>query len=160
LHFEAAGSLHGGRRIWALARLPEHIEVGGDPTGVHVLVTNSHDGSSAVQAAVTPVRVVCQNTLAWGLRRARRTYSIRHTEAVRTRLIEARRVLELTVDYAKQFKQLGDALALAPFSDRQLRSVLDELWPSGPGDVTPRAARSRASRPRPPWSSCSARRDG
>src|SRR5439155_1483381 len=68
LHFETAGSLYGGRRVWALARLPEHVEVGGDPTGVHVLITNSHDGSSAVQAAVTPVRVVGQTTLDWGLR--------------------------------------------------------------------------------------------
>jgi hypothetical protein len=87
--------------------------------------------------------VVCQNILTWGLSRARRTYSIRHTEKLQTRLIEARRVLELTVDYARQFKQLGDELALQPFTDRQLRRVLDELWPSGVGDVTPRVARSR-----------------
>jgi hypothetical protein len=81
--------------VWALARL--HVTGGGDATGMNVLVTNSHDGSSAVQAAVTPVRVVCQNILTWGLSRARRTYSIRHTEKLQTRLIEARRVLELTV---------------------------------------------------------------
>ena len=30
LHFETAGSLHGGRRVWVLATLPEHVEVGGD----------------------------------------------------------------------------------------------------------------------------------
>lgn len=133
LHFETAGSLHAGRRVWALARLPKHINVGGDPTAMHVLVTNSHDGSSAVQAAVTPVRVVCQNTLTWGLSRAKRTNSIRHTEQLQTRLIEARRVLELTVDYAQQFKALGDELALAPFGERQLQKVLDELWPCGLG---------------------------
>ena len=31
LHFETAGSLAGGRRVWVLATLPEHVEVGGDP---------------------------------------------------------------------------------------------------------------------------------
>ena len=30
IHFETAGSLHGGRRVWVLATLPEHVEVGGD----------------------------------------------------------------------------------------------------------------------------------
>ncbi len=63
MHFETAGSLHGGRRIWVLARLPEHVEIGGDPVRPYVLLMNSHDGSTAVIAATTPVRVVCQNTL-------------------------------------------------------------------------------------------------
>lgn len=30
IHFETAGSLHGGRRVWVLATLPDHVEVGGD----------------------------------------------------------------------------------------------------------------------------------
>ncbi len=41
MHFETAGSLHGGRRIWVLARLPEHIEIGGDPVRPYVLLMNS-----------------------------------------------------------------------------------------------------------------------
>jgi hypothetical protein len=62
LQFETAGSLCGGRRVWVLARLPEQIEVGGDPVRPFVLLMNSHDGSTAVIAATTPVRLVCQNT--------------------------------------------------------------------------------------------------
>ena len=41
MHFETAGSLHGGRRVWVLAQLPEHIEVGGDPVRPYVLLMNS-----------------------------------------------------------------------------------------------------------------------
>ena len=63
LHFETAGSLHGGRRVWVLAALPQHVQVGGDAIRPYVLLMNSHDGSTAVIAATTPVRVVCQNTL-------------------------------------------------------------------------------------------------
>ena len=40
MHFETAGSLHGGRRVWVLAQLPEHIEVGGDPVRPYVLLMN------------------------------------------------------------------------------------------------------------------------
>ena len=58
IHFETAGSLHGGWRVWVLATLPEHVEVGGDAVRPYVLLMNSHDGSTAVVAETTPVRVV------------------------------------------------------------------------------------------------------
>jgi phage/plasmid-like protein (TIGR03299 family) len=144
IHFETAGSLHGGRRVWVLATLPEHVEVGGDAVRPYVLLMNSHDGSTAVIAATTPVRVVCQNTLNWGLQNARQKFSIRHTEAVTQRVHEARRVLELSVDYYEQFKRFGDELASERCTERQLRGVLDELYPNGTGDsVSGRTRRSR-----------------
>jgi phage/plasmid-like protein (TIGR03299 family) len=144
LHFETAGSLCGGRRVWVLATLPEHVEVGGDQVRPYVLLMNSHDGSTAVIAATTPVRVVCQNTLNWGLERARQRFSIRHTEQVSRRVHEARRVLELSIDYYAQFRATGNLLASESCSERQLRRVLDELYPSGTEDrITDRTRRSR-----------------
>ena len=70
LHFETAGSLWGGRRVWVLARLPEFVELGGDRSATYVYVANSHDGSMAVTAAATPIRIVCANTLGAALRQA------------------------------------------------------------------------------------------
>jgi phage/plasmid-like protein (TIGR03299 family) len=144
INFETAGSLHGGRRVWVLATLPEHVEVGGDAVRPYVLLMNSHDGSTAVVAATTPIRVVCQNTLNWGLSQARQKFSIRHTEAVTRRVHEARRVLDLSIDYYKQFKRYGDQLASERCTERQLRTVLDELYPN---DAVDRAS-SRTRRPR------------
>jgi phage/plasmid-like protein (TIGR03299 family) len=37
MHFETAGSVHGGRRVWVLAQLPDQIEVGGDPSSGNVI---------------------------------------------------------------------------------------------------------------------------
>lgn len=146
MHFETAGSLHGGRQVWVLARLPEHVEVGGDPVRCYVLLMNSHDGSTAVVAASTPVRVVCQNTLNWGLARAQQRYSIRHTDKIREHVHQARRVLELSIDYYRQFKHSGDHLASQRITETQLRRVLDELYPSGTEDVD--SDRTRRSRER------------
>jgi phage/plasmid-like protein (TIGR03299 family) len=135
LQFETAGSLHGGRRVWVLARLPEWVEVGGDRTAVYVYVANSHDGSMAVTASATDVRIVCANTLAWALRRsdygeaAKRTYRFRHTDDLRLKFAEASQVMDMTLDYAVQFKLLGDRLArekLTPW--RFERSVLERLF--------------------------------
>lgn len=118
LHFETAGSLRSGRRVWVLVRLPEFVEVGGDPTATYVYVANSHDGSMAVTSAVTPVRIVCQNTLGLALRgseRSDRTYKFRHTGDLALKFDEARKVMGLTVNYAERFKALGDELAREPF---------------------------------------------
>lgn len=135
LHFETAGSLWGGRRVWVLARLPEYIELGGDHSATYVYVANSHDGSMAVTAAATPIRIVCANTLGAALRRsetgaeAQRTFRFRHTGNLQTKFAEARRVLGMTIDYQAQFKALADQLAREPISaDRFERSVLRHLW--------------------------------
>ena len=135
MHFETAGSLWGGRRVWALARLPEYVELGGDLSATYIYVANSHDGSMAVTAAVTPIRIVCANTLGAALRQAehgvsaQRSFRFRHTGNLQAKFVEARKVLGMTIDYQKQFKQLADRLALEPISAHALeRSVLRHMW--------------------------------
>jgi len=67
--YDTAGSLKGGRIVWALARLKNTMRIiGDDLVDKYLLLTNSHNGSSPVTIAFTPVRVVCQNTLAMALK--------------------------------------------------------------------------------------------
>lgn len=66
---ETAGSLSGGRRVWALASIRDGFRlVGGDEVSGYLLLTNPHTRNEALVAQFTPVRVVCQNTLAMALR--------------------------------------------------------------------------------------------
>ena len=134
LHFETAGSLHGGRKVWVLSRLPEFVEVGGDQVGNYLYVANSHDGSMAVTAAITPVRIVCANTLGAALHRsesgvnAQRTYKFRHTGDLQAKFDEARNVMGISINYAEQFKVLGDRMAQEPLSvNRFDRKVVKPL---------------------------------
>lgn len=61
---ETAGSLEGGKRIWALARTGESFRLmGQDEVKGYVLLATSFDGSMATQAQFTSIRVVCHNTL-------------------------------------------------------------------------------------------------
>ena len=150
LHFETAGSLWGGRRVWCLARLPEYVELGGDLSATYIYVANSHDGSMAVTAAATPIRIVCANTLGAALRQAehdasaQRTFRFRHTGNLQSNFAEARRVLGMTIDYQRQFKALADRLALEPISEGALeRRVLRHLWVSDDENLGRRARENR-----------------
>lgn len=149
LYFETAGSLHGGRRVWVLARIPEYIEVGGDQTATYLYVANSHDGSMAVTAAATPVRIVCANTLGFALRRsettegAQRTFKFRHTGDLQLKYDEARRVMDIAVNYAEQFKVMGDELATRKMNDPQVENVLTKLFNADDETLGDRAKKNR-----------------
>ena len=63
---ETAGSLRGGKTVWALANLGHDFEVGkGDKVKGYLLMTTSHVVGVATTARTTNVRVVCANTLAY-----------------------------------------------------------------------------------------------
>ena len=63
-HIHTAGVLHGGRKLWAMARNSTEAEVmPGDRVRGNLLLATSLDGSMATSAGMTTIRVVCANTL-------------------------------------------------------------------------------------------------
>lgn len=109
--YETAGSLNGGRRVWMLAKLPERYKALGDDIEPYVCFSNSHDGSSAVRVILTPVRVVCQNTLNLALNGAKRIWSAQHSSNIFERMNEARRTLDLAHRYYETFTVEAEKLA-------------------------------------------------
>lgn len=100
----AAGLLNDGRRSFCCLRLPEGVKVGGqDAVDMFAMITMGHDGSLSLKGAVTPIRVVCQNTVTAGLRHAMRTFTIRHTKNAKDRMEQAAELLDLTTDYASEW---------------------------------------------------------
>ena len=78
VRYETAGSLAEGKRTWILAMLPHKYIIAGDEITPYLVFMNSHDGSGAIKAAMTPIRVICQNTLNLALARAKRSWSTNH----------------------------------------------------------------------------------
>lgn len=79
VRYETAGSLSGGKRVWLLARLPREYIIAGERISPYLVFSNTHDGSGSVKVAVTPIRVVCNNTLNLALSTAQRSFSMIHT---------------------------------------------------------------------------------
>lgn len=93
---ETAGAIDEGRRVFVCLKVDKSIFIGDtDEVKQYVLFANSHDGSLAITATPTNVRVVCNNTLAAALRGAAGAIKIRHTTNAGERLNEAAKVLRL-----------------------------------------------------------------
>ena len=77
---ETAGALGKGKRVFITAKLPGYIMVQNrDLIEKYLFLTTSHDGTGAITAAFTPVRIVCNNTLNMALRNCESRITIRHT---------------------------------------------------------------------------------
>lgn len=129
VRYETAGSLNGGKKIWLLAKLPE-TEIAGDKTEPFMCFSNTHDGSGAIRVCMTPVRVVCSNTLNLALDTARRSWSVRHTGDLQSKMHEARVCLQMANAYMGELAKEADRLANTTVTRAQLDQILEELFPA------------------------------
>ena len=127
--YATAGALQGGRKVWMLAKMPEHYTIVDDEITPYLVVMNSHDGSSGIKIAMTPVRVVCQNTLNLALSTAKRTWATKHTENVMHRVHEAQETLMLAERYMNHLGRGLDALAQIKLPDRKVMEFMSEFFP-------------------------------
>lgn len=130
---ETAGSLFGGRRVWALVRIPKDIRIGGkDPVQQRILVANGHDGVLAFHARAVATRVVCANTLNAALREAADEFKLKHTESITSRLQQAREAMNLTFAYYGDFAKLMERLTEKRVTDARFEKIVAELLPIPP----------------------------
>jgi phage/plasmid-like protein (TIGR03299 family) len=62
--YHTAGSIKGGKQVWALIKLPGNLVVGPDDVvNQYLALMNAHDGTMALSIRFTPIRIVCNNTL-------------------------------------------------------------------------------------------------
>lgn len=105
-HYEAAGVLGHGERVWALARVPFNASIGEDKHETYILFMSAHDGSMSNTIMLTDVRVVCQNTLNFALSRDAKDamIKVRHTSGAKEKLNK------ITDDIQTGLKQDVDSL--------------------------------------------------
>ena len=137
---ECAGVLGQGERVFITAKFPEQIILdnkGDDRVEMYVVFTTSHDGTGAVNCMVTPIRVVCNNTLNYALGRGGNAgkISLRHTSGVNNRLDLTRkenaefcfRTLNMYNVYKKSLEQSFEHLQNIRLSEKELDNLLAEV---------------------------------
>ncbi len=126
--YDTAGTLKRGRRVWVLARM-ESQTVLGDEVVPYLLFSNGHDGRHAVRVAITPIRVVCNNTLNLALSKAHRSWATMHIGQLDKKFEEASRTLGLAYDYMKQLNRTAEKLIKVNISEKRLQMLVEKVLP-------------------------------
>ena len=129
VRYETAGSLQGGKKVWILARMPQEYIISGERISPYLLFSNTHDGSGAIKVALTPIRVVCNNTLNLALSTAKRSWSMIHTGDVHGKINEARDTLFMAEKYMDSLGKEFENLRMKKLTDSQVMEYIEILFP-------------------------------
>ena len=126
--YETAGSLCGGKRVWLLAKMPTQ-KILDDDVEPYMFFSNTHDGSGAIKVGITPIRIVCNNTLNIALNTAKRQWSTKHIGNMQSKLEEAKLCLQLADKYMKGLNEEADRFANATLYKEQIDEIFNEMFP-------------------------------
>jgi phage/plasmid-like protein (TIGR03299 family) len=142
--WETAGSIKGGRQVFGSLALERETVL--DPNGVgdkintYLLINTSHDGSVAIQASITPVRVVCANTLnlalsaVTGKRAVKQSFKIRHTATASGKVAQAREALGLANAYMDEFDIMAKDMIETEISKAKFDEIVALAYPAPKGE--------------------------
>lgn len=130
VRYETAGSLMGGKKVWLLAHMPREYIISGERISPYLVFSNTHDGSGAVKVAVTPIRVVCSNTLNLALASAKRSWSMVHTGDMKSKLEEAKKTLFLADAYMESLGKEFEVLQRQEMTEKKVREYISQLLPA------------------------------
>lgn len=137
----SAGSLFGGRRVFVTALAPELLNLGDDDTvEMYLTVMNAHDGSSALKTIVSPIRVVCNNTLNMALKNNKNVLSLRHTDGLGLKMTSHIDILRNAVKYGESitesFKRLKEIKIAAADTRSTFENILAKVGFSAKSETT------------------------
>jgi phage/plasmid-like protein (TIGR03299 family) len=141
--WESAGSIKDGKVVFGSLVVPREFildpQGANDKTTTYLLVSSSHDGSASVTASITPVRVVCQNTLNMALRGVKQSFKLRHTLKAGERTAEARRVLGLTFNHMDTFETLARDLFQTSMDAKGWDDLVNAVYPKPDAQSAPQS---------------------
>lgn len=129
VRYETAGSLQGGKKVWLLAHMPHEYIISGERISPYLVFSNTHDGSGAIKVALTPIRVVCNNTLNLALNTAKRSWSMIHTGDIKEKMQEAKNTLFMAEKYMDALGKEFEALRMISMTDSKVMEFIEELLP-------------------------------
>jgi phage/plasmid-like protein (TIGR03299 family) len=123
--YETAGCLNKGEVIFITAKLPDCIRVGKDDLiEQYLFLTSSHDGTGSIQAAFTPIRIVCNNTLNAALRTCSNKISIRHTANAKEKIEQAHKIMGISHVMFNKLNIIFNRMAKVSITDHKLKDLI------------------------------------
>lgn len=159
---ETAGSIRNGKKVWFLLKGESFSVRGKDEVQPFILVSNGHDGGTALRCTPTTIRVVCSNTLHMVIPANEREGQIgkapqparfvaHHTSTIMDRVEEAKAALQLYGRAIAATKELIDHLAAKDVKREDVQQFFLECYtrdfgafPANPQNKVEQNARERA----------------
>lgn len=148
MRLETAGSLNGGRYIWALAKMDENFSVlvPDDKVEGYVLLMNPHVYGKSAVVKFTGIRVVCQNTLTAAIK-GKDHLKLWHTRAFTADVQdEAKRRLGIARSQLKAYEADSQLLASIEVSDEIALREIATLMGGDPDRPDPEHQNRRTNR--------------
>lgn len=138
--WETMGSIDGGVRVFGCMSMDmEDIIL--DPTGANdrvsnfLMCTTTHDGTGAVKFALTPVRIVCKNTLNMAMDGIKTSYSIKHTPGAAAKREDCQAVLGIATKQAAWLAEEAKELFETSIIDQQFYDLCKAVYAEPEADA-------------------------
>lgn len=155
--FETAGSLQGGKKVWALVRLQDPIVIKGDPRGETIpyyALQNSHDGDGAFKGMATVTRIVCANTLRVADMEASNRgteFTFRHSTNVGERVTQAQEALSKWRESLAAWQEQSEVLISQKLEPLAATDFLERFLPMPPESLITEQVKKNVESDRSKW---------
>jgi phage/plasmid-like protein (TIGR03299 family) len=128
MEMHTAGSLKDGQMVWALAKTKESFELfNGDVTENYFLFTNPHQFGKAINIRMTPIRVVCKNTLTLSLsQNADQMVTVNHRKAFDAD--EVKQQMGIAREKMEQYKSMAQFLGGKRYTADNVIQYFNEVF--------------------------------
>ena len=136
--YDTAGSLKNGAVVWLQASVPGNLFVKSRPDDTvekRILFITSHNREFALTAMITPHRCVCSNTLNAAIGNHTNKFKAYHRTNYKTKISEAKRVLNLTNAYYEELQTLINKLDTISLRQEDAVEFLVDLFDKDTEDL-------------------------
>jgi phage/plasmid-like protein (TIGR03299 family) len=128
MEMHTAGSLKDGQIVWALAKTKESFELfNGDVTENYFLFSNPHQFGKAINIRMTPIRVVCNNTLTLSLsQNADQMVTVNHRKAFDAD--EVKQQMGIAREKMEQYKSMAEFLGGKRYTSDNVIQYFNEVF--------------------------------
>ena len=130
MNMDTAGSLKGGKVVWALAKVNESFELfgGKDRVDSYLHFTNPHQYGKSIDVRMTPIRVVCNNTLTLSLQRKAKTMvKVSHRRKFDPEAVKE--ALGIAKDKLSKYKEMAEFLSTKRYNNEDIVEYFTRVFP-------------------------------
>jgi phage/plasmid-like protein (TIGR03299 family) len=129
-HYDSAGALGQGERVWCCIKLPFDFEIdGGDKHQTFLMGLSSHDGSLSTIWKLVDFRVVCGNTFQSALSSGDMQIKVKHTANAHARLESAARTMQGIGNTAAKLRTKLERMAETKLHSETVHEIMNRLFP-------------------------------